>query len=285
MSPDYARVGSGARPRTRLPEGTCDTHVHVYGPQYAVAPTAPIPPPVAATTEVLKALHRQLGVDRTLIVQPTAYGFDNTATMDGVAAYGPGARAIILAPPTVTDAELTRYDEAGARGIRFFMLPGGVFSWDDLDAVGARCAALGWTMNLQLDGRTLPDHVARLKALRCCLVVDHIGKFLEPVTPESKPFRALLDLLDGGRCWVKISAPYEVSKIGFPGYDDVAALGRAAIAHAPERMLWASNFPHPSAQHAFPDDVALMDTVLSWFPNEAALKSALVDAPAELYRY
>ena len=282
---DYSAIGAGPRPRHLIPSGACDSHVHVYGPAYPVAPTSPLPPPVQATTAVLMELHRRLGVERALIVQPSAYGFDNAATLDGIRDYGAGARGIVVVPPGTDEAELAALDSAGVRGIRFHMMQGGLLDWDDLPGMAAQAAALNWTINLHLDGRTLPDHIEQLRSLPCKLVIDHIGKFLEPVGIDHPGFRALLELLDGGRCWVKLSAPYETSRTGPPSYEDVAVLGRALAAQAPQRVLWASNFPHPGAQANRPEDAGLMDAVLDWFADDAARRLALVDNQVELYGF
>jgi D-galactarolactone isomerase len=117
-------------------------------------------------------------------------------------------------------------------------------------------------------------------------VVDHIGKFLEPVAPAHEGFRALLRLLDSGRCWVKLSAPYETSKTGAPKYEDVGRLARALVQKAPERMLWASNWPHPSVpKEKRPDDADLLELLLDWAPDEKDRNRILADNPAELYQF
>ena len=85
----------------------------------------------------------------------------------------------------------------------------------------ARVHPFGWHANIQLDGRELPKYEAQIKRLPGKFVIDHTGKFLEPVTTDSAPFRSLLNLVDTGRCWVKLSAPYETSKTGAPKYEDV----------------------------------------------------------------
>src|SRR5256885_10215446 len=48
-------------------------------------------------------------------------------------------------------------------------------------------------------------------------------------------FKSLLRLVDTGRCWVKLSAPYETSKTGPPKYEDVGRLAKALVKRAPER--------------------------------------------------
>ena len=114
-----------------------------------------------------------------------------------------------------------------------------------MPAKAARVAALGWHIQFQMDGRELHTRLELLQSLPRDLVIEHIGKFLEPVGVEHPGFQALLRLLDGGRCWVKLSGAYMTSKSGPPLYADVGVLAKALVRHAPERMLWASNWPHP----------------------------------------
>ena len=117
------------------------------------------------------------------------------------------------------------------------------------------------------------------------LVIDHTGKFLEPVPPEHSAFKVLLDLIGSGRCWVKLSAPYETSRRGPPDYADVGALAKALIQAAPERMLWASNWPHPSVKGEPPDDAMLLDMLGHWCEDEGTRHRILADNPAELYGF
>ena len=137
----------------------------------------------------------------------------------------------------------------------------------------------------QMDGRHLADHEALLDRLTSTLVIDHVGKFLEPVAPDHPGFRTILRLLDKGRTWVKLSAPYETSKVGPPFYDDVGRLAKTLAKAAPERMLWASNWPHPTPGVSVPDDAWMLDMLLDWIPDEAARRKALVDNPAQLYGF
>ena len=139
-------------------------------------------------------------------------------------------------------------------------------------------------VQLQLDGRLLPEREAQIRGWPGRIVIDHVGKFLEPVTPDDPAFRCLVGLVETGRVWVKLSAPYEVSKSGPPLYEDVGRLAKALVRAAPERMLWASNWPHPSVKDK-PDDAVLLDILLDWAPNEATRRKILVDNPGELYGF
>jgi D-galactarolactone isomerase len=270
-------------PRLEAPPGACDCHMHFYDARFPTAPSAMLTPPDASPAQY-RAVRDRLGLSRVVVVQPTAYGLDNTCTMDGVAAFPGEARAVVVVDDKTHHGELVRLNDAGARGIRFQMLPGGALGWDLLEPMARRAAALGWHIQLQLDGRTLPAHEARLRALPCQLVIDHNGKFLEPVGPAHPGMQALLRLLDTGRVWVKLSAPYETSRAGPPGYEDVGMIATALVRAAPERCLWASNWPHPG-QKTPPDDALLLDLLLGWAPDEATRRRVLVDNPARLYGF
>lgn len=271
-------------PRLKAPPGACDTHMHIYDARNPTAPTALLTPPDASVADYRKVQAR-LGLERAVIVQPTTYGTDNRCTLEAIAALAPGARGIATVDGSVTDAELERLTKAGIRGVRFHMLPGGALPWDILKTMAARVGGFGWHVQLQLDGRTLPEREAMLKRLTGTLVVDHIGKFLEIVTPDHPSFRVLARLVENGRTYVKLSAPYEFSKAGPPDYADAGALAKALIAIAPERMLWASNWPHPSAHNGKPDDAMLLDTLLDWAPDDATRRKVLADNPARLYGF
>jgi len=276
-----------AKPRLEAPAGACDCHMHIYGPadRYPLAPTAPFPPPPASVEDYLQVQER-LGLDRVVVVQPSAYGTDNRCTMDAVTELGEAARAVVVPEPTASDDELNALTRDGARGIRFHMLKGGVLPWDTLEPMAARVLDFGWHVQLQLDGRELPEREALLRRLPGTLVIDHTGKFLEPVPVEHEAFRCLLRLVEGGRVWVKLSAPYGTSKVGPPGYDDVGALARALIRAAPERMVWATNWPHPGQTgERRPDDAMLLDLLLHWADDDATRRRILVDNPAALYGF
>lgn len=269
-------------PRLTAPKGACDTHIHIYDDRYEIAPTAVASPP-RGSVEDYRALQRRLGLERAVVVQPSAYGTDNRCTLAAIAALGPErTRGIAVVDRDVTDEELEALSRQGIVGARFLMIPGGAIGWDQLDTVAARVEPFGWHVQLQLDGRDLPQRIEQIRRWPSPIVIDHVGKFFEPVAVDDPAFRCLLDLVDTGRAWVKLSAPYEVSKVGPPLYEDVGALAKALVRTAPERMLWASNWPHPSA-HEPPDDAALLDLLLEWAEDEDVRRRILVENPAALY--
>jgi D-galactarolactone isomerase len=185
---------------------------------------------------------------------------------------------------TTTDGELARLTSQGARGARFHMLPGGAVPWEIMHTVAERIAGHGWHIQLQLTGRRLAERLDALLALPTTIVVDHVGRFMPPVEPGHPAFVALLRLLDTGRCWVKLSAPYESTHDGAPAYPAVATLANRLVEHAPERMLWATNWPHPG-QVDPPTPAQIANLRDAWLPTDAVRRQVLVDNPVEVYGF
>lgn len=272
-------------PTFRPPPGACDTHVHFYDRAAPLAQTAIGEPPYRSVADY-RLLQQRLGLDRVVVVQPSAYGTDNRVTVDAVASFGLGtARGVAVVDADTPDAELARLSQAGTVGARFLMLPGGAIGWEQLDRIASRVTEHGWHVQLQLDGRSLPERISQIARWPGRIVIDHVGKFIKPVSVDHPSFRCLLDLLETDRVWVKLSAPYEVSESGPPAYEDVGVLARALVSAAPDRMLWASNWPHPSAPHNPPADSQLLSLLDTWLDSSAIRDQILVANPALLYNF
>lgn len=268
-------------PELKAPEGACDCHIHVYDQtRYPLSG-----PPHAIWNDYLE-VRQALGLSRAVLVQATGYGYDNRCALEALAESRGTARMIATLPLETTDEQLRELHEAGVRGLRFMQVPngGGITTWDMLAPMARRIADLGWVINLQLDGRDLPQYESLLSDLPCRLSIDHNGKFLTPVETSDPSFKVLLRLLDQGRTWVKLSAPYETSRIGPPHYDDVSVLARALASSHPERCLWASNYPHPGRAQP-PEHADMLDMLLQWVPDAAQRQRILVDNPCELYGF
>lgn len=270
-----------------LPQGACDTHIHIYGPRerYPIASTSPFAPPLATVADYRRAVMTPLGIDRVVLVQPAAYGADNRCLIDALRELGACARGIATVLPDVTDRELDALNEAGVRGARALMLKGGVLAFEDLASLATRIQRLGWHLQLQLDGRELSRHRALISTLPGTLVIDHNGKFLEPVARDHPALGVLLELLDTGRVWVKASAPYETSRSGPPGYEDVGEIAKAIVARRPDRVVWATNWPHGGVVGEKPSDRVLLDVLNRWVPDVATRHRILVDNARHLYGF
>lgn len=270
--------------KLQVPPGACDTHMHFYEASAPVAPRT-FMPGVFTVEDYRNAVQKRLGLERVVVVQANAYRDDNTVVLNAIRKLGKAAKGVAVVKAGVADAELERLTKGGICAVRIMTLHGGTLGFDVMDEVVARVQPFGWHANIQLDGRELPKHEAQIKRLPGRFVIDHTGKFLEPVSTEHEAFKSLLRLVDTGRCWVKLSAPYETSQRGAPKYEDVGRLAKALVRHAPERMLWASNWPHPSARQNPPADVDLLELLADWAPEAATRSRILVDNPADLYGF
>lgn len=266
-----------------FPVGACDTHVHFYDDHFTAAPTAQLLPP-AATVSDYRKVQEAMGVQRVVVVQPTTYGLDNSCQLGAVAELGDAARFVAVVDAQVTDAELDRLTRRGTRGARFFMLAGGAVPWEVMPAVAQRIAPFDWHIQLQMNGRFLNQRIDELLALPVPMVVDHIGRFMPSVSIDHRHFETLLRLIDSGTCWVKLSAPYETQLDASHRYDAVTAVVHELVRRAPERMLWATNWPHPG-QLDPPGLHDLRRLLLDWIPNAATRRQILADNPAELYGF
>lgn len=266
-----------------MPAGACDCHMHVFEPRFGGQGDTPAP---LATAAMYRDVQAELGLQRVVVVQANRYGTDNRGMLEAMATFGDSARGVVVIDPDTDDAELQRLHALGVRGVRFHMFSGGHLQWAQLDDMAARVRPFGWHLQLQFDGWTLPTHAARLRALPVDIVIDHLGKFISQPPPgvDDPAFRGLLGLLEAGRCWVKLSAPYESSRLGAPGYDDVAPLARALAASFAERCVWGSNWPHPGRMPP-PSHDALLDLLFDWAGDQNTARRILVDNPQRLYDF
>ena len=272
-------------PQLNAPPDACDCHMHVYDSRFPVAPNAKIKPP-DATADDYRLLQKRIGTTRNVVVTPSTYGTDNSCTLDAIAKLGAGARGVAVVDTSVSDAELKRLDGLGIRGIRFNLVITGATTIDMIEPLAKRINDLGWHAQIQMLGDQIVDNVALLQRLPCPSVFDHMARIPEPVGVDHPAFGLVLKLIDRGRTWVKLSSAYQDSKSGPPAYGDVTKVARAYVAAAPERMVWGSDWPHPTEKaDAKPDDAILFDLMLDWAPQETIRNRILVDNPAALYRF
>ena len=272
-------------PRFAVPAGACDCHAHVIGPpeSYPYVPERSYTPPTA-TLEAYQSLHRVMGIERAVIVQPSVHGTDNQVTLDAIAGYGPNARGVAVVDAAVDDGELVRLNASGIRGLRLNVLFGGGVGMHALEPLAERIAEMGWHIQLLLDARDLVELAPRLRRLPVPAVVDHMGHMNVAHGIDHPGFQTLIDLVRDGVCWVKLSGNYRISAEGSP-FPDVIPFARALIEAAPERMVWGTDWPHPALNDFMPNDGDLLDALDAYVPDSDLKRAILVDNPAKLYGF
>jgi predicted TIM-barrel fold metal-dependent hydrolase len=278
-------------PRVKPPPGAWDTHAHVFGPadKFPYAPGRGYTPP-DAPAENFVALLDHLGCARGLVVQGNAHGYDNRVVLDALARYPQRLRGVAITDTRIAPATLRDWHALGMRGLRFHLLrqkPGYVrgVGLDVFEVFRKTMAELGWVMQIFCDGQVLHDMASKLREIACDLpvVVDHYGMVDAARGVDEPNFQALLKLVGEGAVHVKVSAPYRVSK-QFPDYADARALHEALLRANPERLMWGTDWPHPSiAADVMPDDGHLLDLFMDWTPDADVRRPILVDTPARLF--
>lgn len=283
------------RPGTALPAGACDSHAHVFAPAgvYAYAEHRPYTPADDTGLAAYRVMLDGIGVERAVLVHPNIYGPDNRATTDALAEAGDAFRGIALIRPDVDDDALRALATAGMRGIRINLEFPGEMALDDVATIGPRLAQLGWHLQMLVRAARLPSIAEHLLALPIDVVVDHMG--LPCAEAGLAGIEPLLPLLETGRFWVKLSAPYYVTgqpRLGAPQPEPdtpqdrqlATAIAQRLFDARPDRMLWGSNWPHPHSAPV-PDEGDLVDWIAEVVRTEAGLNQVMVLNPARLYGF
>ena len=285
----------GLEPAFVAPLNACDAHFHVFGPagKYPHVTTDLRYPPPHAPLEEFLTLARRLGFTRFVLVQPSAYGLDNSCMLDAMAELDPAARRGIvhLDETNAKDAELARWHQRGVRGVRINISPIRKPEAGLADALGPKivrtadiCRGLRWHIDLLLPGWLVTELMPTLRALPVAFTVAHMGLFPARDGAAQPGFREFLSLVGDGsrRCFVKLTGIYRFSQD--PNFADVEPFAQALIATAPDQLIWGSDFPHLS----FADKVGtigLFNKLAEWAPDAAMRQRILADNPARLFNF
>ncbi len=277
-------------PRATLPSNACDCHVHVYDSRFPVAPDARLQPPDASAADY-RLLQQRTGTVRTVLVTPSTYGRDNACMLSGLAALGSEARGVAVIDGSESDAELQRLHVAGVRGVRLNLSLGVSGTVDALMPLAQRIAPLGWHLQLLMAPELLVAQASVLRQLPVPLVFDHFGRIAPAQVGRHGAHALLLDLLQRGRAWIKLSGAYIVSALHSVEDPALDALAASYLHCAPERVLWGSDWPHATASagvQPMPDDARQVDRLIDWTNQaggRATLQQVLVDNPQALYGF
>jgi predicted TIM-barrel fold metal-dependent hydrolase len=235
-------------PRFDVPAGSCDCHVHLFGPyaQYPLDPARVYTPDPALASDLLAMLDGA-GVARAVLVQPSAYGTDNRCMLDAMATLPQRLRGVVVIGADAATAQLDRMHALGVRGVRLNLASAGGKSGAEtaqlVEEMAAKIAPLGWHLQMFVSLATIAAIAPMVRRLPVEVVFDHMGLAQAARGIAQPGFSVLLDLLQGGRVWVKLSGTYRVSDDLY-GNPQVTAVARALIGANPDRVVWASDWPH-----------------------------------------
>jgi predicted TIM-barrel fold metal-dependent hydrolase len=296
-------LATAAQPSTPVnfdvPAGAVDTHTHIHGdpakfPFFAGRVYTPEP----ASPEEMAALHKALHIQRVVIVTPSVYGADNSATLFGMKARGDDARGVAVIDDKTTESDLDALGKAGIRGIRVNLATSGVsdpnIGRTRLQNAIERMKSRGWHIQVYADAPVISAVKDLIATAPMPIVFDHFGGAVADLGLEQPGFADLLALVKSGKAYVKISGAYRLSKNG-PDYPDAAPFAKALIAANSDRIIWGTDWPHPNSSSGKPateltplyqiDDGRLFNQLPVWAPDAAIRKKILVDNPVKLYGF
>jgi 2-pyrone-4,6-dicarboxylate lactonase len=283
----FGAIAKQTPPNFDVPQGACDSHVHVFDPKFAFAERRVYTPP-PATVEDLLELQGALRFDRVVLVQPSVYGTDNRAMLDAMAQDPTRLRGVAVLPFDAERSDIDRLHAQGVRGVRCNIVDlkfdKGMLPLDGLRALAARIKPLRWHVELLMHVDEFPELDRQLADFPVEVVFGHLGYVPTTQGVDTKGFAALLRLLRDGKAWVKLTAPYRLTSNAAP-YPDVTPFAQKLVDAAPERLLWGSDWPHTFIKSPMPNDGDLFDLFAQWVPDEAMRRRILVDNPARLYDY
>lgn len=286
-------VSNPIAPAHRLPSGSCDSHAHIFGPadRYPYAPERNYTPHDASLESYAQLLHH-LGFERAVLVQPSVYGTDNRLLRDALEraqheSLGIEWRGIAVLDDGVSDAELEALDGLGVRGVRLNLLfQGADVSFAEAARLAERIAPFGWHLQFLIDITAFDDFAGRLSRLPVDSVVDHIGHFPATLGVQTPQFRDLKALMQEGRTWVKLSGPNRISSHDTAPFIDAQKLAQELVEHAPQRLVFGTDWPHVKLAGSMPDDGVLVEEFYRWIGGDDNLaRQILVDNPRQLYAF
>ena len=272
-------------PTLRLPAGTCDAHVHVFGPgeRFPYAATRSFTP-VDAPKEKLFALHQRLGVERCVIVQSAVHGLDNSVMEDAIQAGAGKYLGIALTSADVADSELKRLADAGIRGVRFNFMKQLGPATDPVKVIELtkRLEPLGMHLQVHFEPGLIDELGPYLKQCPTTVVIDHMARLDATLGIKQPVFQSLCKLLALPRFMVKISGIDRIDAT--PPYKAGIEFARHLATHHTDRCVWGTDWPHPNHTH-IPDDGQLVDSLQQIMPDAKTQEQILVHNPQSLYRF
>jgi 2-pyrone-4,6-dicarboxylate lactonase len=274
------------KPKLKAPPGACDTHIHLFGPA-AKYPFAPDSPYIAhdALPETFMALQDTLGMSTAVIVSPGGYGRNYSLLADVLTKYPKRFRGIALLRDDTPSSEIGRLTTLGVRGMRMMSHKRGQHVPNYSREVAARVHEHGWHIQFYPHGTDIVEYADKLMALPNPIVLDHFASIPAKGGVDQPAVKAVLKMLDSGRVWLKLSGPMRCTDEP-PPYPSLTPLAHVFVKHAPDRMVWGSDWPHVNLDGmVMPNDGDLLDLLAEWVPDAAVRNRILTQNPKALYGF
>ena len=282
-----------------VPMGACDCHVHVIGPQsqYPMVSDRVYTPPECGVDQ-LKIYLKQLKLTRVVLIQPSFYGRDNTYQLLATQEIGSTARAVIVIDDKTSDRELAQMVSMGAQGVRMNLSTSGVLDPEiacrQLIQLAERIQDFSLHIQIYSSPQIFAGIAKIIYTLPVPVVFDHFASIQAAGFQASRELPVIMDLLKSGQIYIKLSGVYRISSAN-PDYAEVKDLAQRYVETNPDRILWASDWPHTNTLPGIPasqitpyrtvDDKKVLQLLPQWIPDRHNLLKVLVSNPERLYRF
>ncbi|HEV7267593.1 MAG TPA: amidohydrolase family protein [Falsiroseomonas sp.] len=274
------------------PPGATDCHCHIFGPAARFPYAEPRSyTPEDETLEGYLVLLDDLGLDRGVVVQPSAYDRDNACTLDALRRAPDRLRGVGVVGAEATPEMLRAMHRDGVRGLRANEYRrGGAAAYQggvrlaEIEPLMPVMAELGWHLQLWIDAQHLPDIAPRLARVPVPIVVDHMGRMHHSDGVSDPSFNALRCGVAEGQCVVKLSGTYRLGATE-PDYLEAKPFHDALLAANPDALVWGTDWPHPRPEGGCPDAACLLQVFLDWTPDQTLRSKILSETPSRLYDF
>jgi 2-pyrone-4,6-dicarboxylate lactonase len=274
-----------------LPPQSCDCQVHVYGDPAKYPPKLKIGHelPDAGFADAQRVLG-VLGFARAVLVHPGPYDTDYRLLVDTLSSIADRSnyRGVVVLDETVPDKTLEQLAGLGVCGGRFHISARyGFYPKDKFLRVVDRLRALHWHVRLHMDGRDLLDYADVLASIRHVpMVIDHMGRVDFALGLQQPAVRWILNMLTAENWWMMVSNGNRLSAME-AGWDDAIPFAKAYIQAAPDRVIWATDWPHVRwRKKRMMNDAEEVELLYRYVDNDAGLlRKILVDNPARLHGF
>jgi len=262
----------------------CDCHMHILDHRYPLWSGAVILDPPDVSVEDYAQVREKLGIARCVVAAPSIYGADNRCTRAAIRSMGIPAKGTAVLTKDATSSYISELAQAGFVAARFNCIQGGPWKIEDMAPIARRIADFGWHVQIYAAPAQIVQMAGILQSLPTPILFEHAARIRDPNGEDAEAFSTILKLVDQGRAWVKLSAPYiepdEKGNCSGRFARTVAAFAEAV----PERAVWASDWPHATEKNR-PDTFKLFSDFCSFVGNERTLDRILVENPKQLYGF
>lgn len=285
-------------PGYTVPKHATDCHMHVFGdPAHYRAANTRAYNPTVASLEQYRAMALPRGLQRIVLVQPSAYGTDNTCMLDALRDLPDVTRGVAVIDDATPEVALDAMHAHGVRGIRLNLVSNGIpdpaAAIDALRKAAARVGPRGWHVQIFALPALFQALARAIRDLGIPVVIDHMGGVNAALGVAAPGLDELIGLVASGTCWVKISGANRISR-QTTGFRDALPIMRALIAANPDRIVWGSDWPHigphdvgapKTVVYMQHDNTDLLRVLGEATADDALLQKILVDNPAKLYGF